>query len=311
MPARLTISATDKPRSNALLTFQVRQFKLCPLEQDFSCYSFRYFCPMKQQRAGSHSVHNVQLHLVWSTKYRYQVLTGEVQLRCRELIRQTCNTLDVQILKGVVSKDHIHLHVSYLPWLSVSELVKRLKGRSAKLLLAEYPELKRRYWGGHFWGIGYGAWSRAARTAWARLPMNYYSRTWTIIKSTRMGMRILFWNDETSRVNSSGLRISTYPRTETRSPNWGRKGYPSLAITTLPRLVSPSACFTGIKPMEFLKARPNWMPDRSIIRVPPTGRGWVIFGLKTSAAPMVYPTKSLTPTTGLSLDHLILISITV
>ncbi len=100
---------------------------------------------MKQQRSASHSVYNLQVHLVWSTKYRYQVLTGDVQLRCRELLRQTCNVLDVQILKGVVSKDHIHLHVSYPPSLSMSDLVKRLKGRSAKLLLAEFPELKRRY----------------------------------------------------------------------------------------------------------------------------------------------------------------------
>ena len=114
---------------------------------------------MKQQRSGSHSVYNLQVHLVWSTKYRYQVLTGDVQLRCRELLRQTCNVLDVQILKGVVSKDHIHLHVSYPPSLSLSDLVRRLKGRSAKLLLQEFSELKRRYWGGHFWGIGYGAWS--------------------------------------------------------------------------------------------------------------------------------------------------------
>ena len=61
-----------------------------------------------KQRTGSHSVHNLQVHLVWSTKYRYQVLTGDVQLRCRDLLRQTCNALDVHILKGVVSKDHIH-----------------------------------------------------------------------------------------------------------------------------------------------------------------------------------------------------------
>ena len=99
---------------------------------------------MQQPRTGSHSVHKLQVHLVWSTKYRYQVLTGDVQLRCRDLLRQTCNVLDVQILKGVVSKDHIHLHVSYAPWLSLSDLIRRLKGRSAKLLLQEFPELKRR-----------------------------------------------------------------------------------------------------------------------------------------------------------------------
>ena len=62
--------------------------------------------------------------------------------------RPGCNSLDVQILKGVVSKDHIHLHLSYPPSLGVSDLVKRLKGRSAKLLLGEFPELKRRYWAG-------------------------------------------------------------------------------------------------------------------------------------------------------------------
>lgn len=112
---------------------------------------------MENVRKGSHSIH--QLHLVWSTKYRYEVLQGDIQIRCRDLIRQTCDSLDIQILKGVVSKDHLHLHISYPPKLSVSEIVKRLKGRSAKILLLEYSELKRRYWGGHLWGIGYGAWS--------------------------------------------------------------------------------------------------------------------------------------------------------
>ena len=110
-------------------------------------------------RETSHSVHSLQVHLVWITKYRYHVLQGDIQLRCRELIRQTCNSLDVQILKGVVSKDHIHLHLSYPPKLSVSDIVKRLKGRSSRMLLQEFPELHRRYWGSHFWGIGYGCWS--------------------------------------------------------------------------------------------------------------------------------------------------------
>ena len=82
-----------------------------------------------------------------------------MQLRCRDLLRQTCNVADVQILKGVVSKDHIHLHVSCPPSLGLSDLIRRLKERSAKLLLQEFPELKRRYWGGYFWGIGSGAWS--------------------------------------------------------------------------------------------------------------------------------------------------------
>jgi len=114
---------------------------------------------MQDIRKGSHSTHQLHVHLVWSTKYRYEVLRGDIQVRCRDLIRQTCDTLDIQILKGVVSKDHIHLHLSYPPKLSISDILKRLKGRSAKILLLEYSELKKRYWGGHLWGIGYGAWS--------------------------------------------------------------------------------------------------------------------------------------------------------
>jgi len=114
---------------------------------------------MQNVLKGSHSVYQLQVHIVWSTKYRYSVLRGDIQVRCRDLLRQTCDTLDIEILKGVVSKDHIHLHVSYPPKLSVSDLVKRLKGRSAKLLLSEYSELKRRYYGGHLLGIGYVVWS--------------------------------------------------------------------------------------------------------------------------------------------------------
>ena len=114
---------------------------------------------MEENRKGSHSVYELHVHIVWSTKYRYGVLRGDVQLRCRDLIRQVCDSMDIRIMKGVVSKDHVHLHLSYPPKLSVSEIVKRLKGRSARLLLDEFSELKRRYWGQHLWGIGYGSWS--------------------------------------------------------------------------------------------------------------------------------------------------------
>ena len=114
---------------------------------------------MENIRKGSHSVHQLHVHLVWSTKYRYAVLKGDIQIRCKDLIKQMCDTMDIKVLKGVVSKDHIHLHLSYPPKLSISEMVKRLKGRSARLMLDEYSELKKRYWGQHLWGIGYGAWS--------------------------------------------------------------------------------------------------------------------------------------------------------
>ena len=99
------------------------------------------------------------VHLVWITKYRYHVLKGDVQTRSRELIMQICDAEDVTILKGVVSKDHVHMHIEYPPSLSISNLVKRLKGRTSRILQQEFPHLQKRYWGKHFWAIGYGAWS--------------------------------------------------------------------------------------------------------------------------------------------------------
>lgn len=114
---------------------------------------------MKHLRYATHSVYEVSVHIVWVTKYRYPVLKGDIQLRVRDLIKQVCDSTDVKILKGVVGPDHVHIHVSYPPNLSVSELVRKIKGRSGRKLLMEFGELKRKYWGGHFWAIGFGCWS--------------------------------------------------------------------------------------------------------------------------------------------------------
>ena len=114
---------------------------------------------MKDQRRGGHSVSILTVHIVWVTKYRYPVLKGDIQKRCRELIIQICDAEDIRILKGVVSRDHVHMHLEYPSKLSISNLIKRLKGRSSRRLQDEFPQLKKRYWGRHFWAIGYGAWS--------------------------------------------------------------------------------------------------------------------------------------------------------
>jgi len=114
---------------------------------------------MENQRTNGHTVSNLTVHIVWSTKYRYSVLQGDIQFRCRTILQQICESEDVVILKGVVSKEHIHIHINYLPSLSISDLVKKLKGRSSRKLQQEFPELKKRYWGQHFWSIGFGCWS--------------------------------------------------------------------------------------------------------------------------------------------------------
>jgi putative transposase len=106
-------------------------------------------------RKTAHSVYDLKCHVVWITKYRKPVLHSQVALRLRELIRQTCATLDVYIISGHVSKDHVHLLLSVPPHAAVSKMVQRLKGRSSRLLLDEFNELRRQFWGRHLWARGY------------------------------------------------------------------------------------------------------------------------------------------------------------
>ena len=89
------------------------------------------------------------------TKYRYKVLIGEIGVKARELIRQTCEAFEIRIIKGAISKDHVHILVSCPPELAPSEIMRRIKGRTASRLLEEFPHLKKRYWGRHFWARGY------------------------------------------------------------------------------------------------------------------------------------------------------------
>ena len=108
-----------------------------------------------EYRTGSHSVYDIQYHFVWVTKYRYKILTGEVALRLRDLIRQTCEARGLTVVRGNISKDHVHLLVSSTPSFAPAKIVQFVKGRSSRLLQDEFVVLKRRYWGQHLWGRGY------------------------------------------------------------------------------------------------------------------------------------------------------------
>ena len=108
-----------------------------------------------EYRYGSHTVYNIEYHFVWVTKYRYKVLVGDVGNRVRELVRQTCEAFEIKILKGAVSKDHVHILVSCPPVMAPSEIMRRVKGRTSMKLFEEFPVLRKRYWGQHFWARGY------------------------------------------------------------------------------------------------------------------------------------------------------------
>lgn len=110
---------------------------------------------MINYKNGSHTVWDCKYHLVWTTKYRYPVLTGDIALRCRELLREIAVSAEMQIHAGAINRDHIHMLISIPPHLSVSRAVQFLKGTSSHKMLTEFQGLRKRYWGQHLWARGY------------------------------------------------------------------------------------------------------------------------------------------------------------
>ena len=110
---------------------------------------------MENYRKSSHTVYDIKHHIVWITKYRKPVVRGEIAERLRDLIREICKARDIEILKGHVSRDHVHVFLSVPPHFSVSQLVQSLKGKTSRKLLMEYKSLSRAFWGRHIWARGY------------------------------------------------------------------------------------------------------------------------------------------------------------
>ena len=110
---------------------------------------------MENYRKSSHCTYDIKYHLVWITKYRKLVITGQIAVRTRELVRMIYHSNEVEILAGHVGSDHIHLLVSVPPHLSASKLVQYIKGNTSRKLQMEYKELNKQFWGQHLWARGY------------------------------------------------------------------------------------------------------------------------------------------------------------
>ena len=93
--------------------------------------------------------------MVWIPKYRKAVLVGEVAVRVRDLIRQIAMEHELEIISGKVARDHVHVFVSYRPTQKISQVMQWLKGTSSRVLLQEFPHLRKKFWGRHFWARGY------------------------------------------------------------------------------------------------------------------------------------------------------------
>lgn len=110
---------------------------------------------MRKYRLGAHTKFDLKVHVVWIPKYRKKVMTGEVAIRVRDLIRQIAMEHELQIISGKVARDHVHVFLSYRPNQDLSTIIQWLKGISSRVLLQEFPHLRKQFWGRHFWARGY------------------------------------------------------------------------------------------------------------------------------------------------------------
>jgi putative transposase len=103
---------------------------------------------MGKYRKASHAVYLLHYHFVFVTKYRKPVLRGDVAQELRKLVRKVCRTLDVDIIRGHVRPDHVHLLLDVPPKWAPSRVMQAIKGKSSHHLLQEYRTLRKEFWGG-------------------------------------------------------------------------------------------------------------------------------------------------------------------
>ncbi|MDR1031571.1 MAG: IS200/IS605 family transposase [Holosporales bacterium] len=104
---------------------------------------------------GAHMTLDLQYHFVWKTKYFYEVLCGDIALRLRDLIREICALQGMNVIKGNIRFNRVHVLVKAPSHMSSSRMAQYLKRCTAHALLREFSELRKKYWGCHLWGRGY------------------------------------------------------------------------------------------------------------------------------------------------------------
>lgn len=102
-------------------------------------------------------VYNFHYHLLWATKYRQEVFTTpELVMEMKHILLDLGKKSDVVIEEMEVLPDHVHLLLSFKPKYAPTDIVKLLKGHSAKRFFEQHPEIRnQKLWGGHLWSHSY------------------------------------------------------------------------------------------------------------------------------------------------------------
>ena len=110
---------------------------------------------MRRYLLGAHTKTDLKVHVIWLPKYRKRILTGPVAIRTRDVLRQIALEHELEIITGKVASDHVHMFIAYRPMHTISQIMQWLKGISSRILLSEFPHLRKQFWGRHLWARGY------------------------------------------------------------------------------------------------------------------------------------------------------------
>ncbi|MCQ6275907.1 IS200/IS605 family transposase [Bacillus sp. V3B] len=106
-------------------------------------------------RKGRGSVYGIQYHLVWCVKYRKKILSGELDKRLKEIVKEQAISHRFTIIELETDLDNIHMLIECSPQHYIPNIVKALKGNLVRFLFKEFPSLKRHLWEEHLWNPSY------------------------------------------------------------------------------------------------------------------------------------------------------------
>lgn len=111
---------------------------------------------MSEIKSGRGYVYSIQYHIVWCVKYRHKIITPKIEKSLIEILQKIASDNEFSIVEVNTDLDHIHLLIDCKPQHYIPNIIKALKGVSARLLMLEYNvELKKKLWGGHLWNPSY------------------------------------------------------------------------------------------------------------------------------------------------------------
>lgn len=99
---------------------------------------------MKKYKTKKGIVYKNQFHVIWTVKYRKQLLTGKIEKRMKEIIDEVCSEKGVELKAIEVMSDHVHVLIDVDPRQPLHLLIKAFKGRTSNKLRKEFKILTTR-----------------------------------------------------------------------------------------------------------------------------------------------------------------------